>query len=229
MNESELYIVGGGGHGRVVLHTVRSAGGEVVGFVDDDPVKQGALIDGVAVIGGLDCLLDGRVASAIVAIGNSTTRRAVAERLAGSGVGLANAIHASAVIMPRVIIGCNNLVAAGTVLVTGVRVGSNVVINTGCRIDHDSLIEDDCYLSPGVTSAGCVTVERGAFVGLGAVLAPNVRIGAGAIVGAGAVVLDDIPSNAKAWGSPARIISPQDCSRDWTRLLAGRVNGNHRP
>ena len=55
-----------------------------------------------------------------------------------------------------------------------------------------------------------VKIEDGAWIGGGAIILPGVTIGRNAVIGAGAVVTKDIPANAVAVGSPARVIRYQE-------------------
>jgi acetyltransferase-like isoleucine patch superfamily enzyme len=52
-----------------------------------------------------------------------------------------------------------------------------------------------------------VVVGDDVFIGARSIILKGVTIGAGAVVGAGSVVVSDIPSNAVAAGSPARVLS----------------------
>ena len=55
-----------------------------------------------------------------------------------------------------------------------------------------------------------VKIEDGVWIGGGAIILPGVTIGRNAVIGAGAVVTKDIPANAVAVGSPARVIRYQE-------------------
>ena len=73
-----LYIIGAGGHGRVVSATAEAAGFDVIGFFDDRSDLAGVKIDGYPVIGPLPPALP-RDGHFVIAIGDCATRRAVAE------------------------------------------------------------------------------------------------------------------------------------------------------
>jgi maltose O-acetyltransferase len=51
-----------------------------------------------------------------------------------------------------------------------------------------------------------ITLENNVWLGGGVVVCPGVTIGENTVVGAGAVVTKDLPANAVAVGSPARVI-----------------------
>jgi acetyltransferase-like isoleucine patch superfamily enzyme len=71
-------------------------------------------------------------------------------------------------------------------------------------VSHDAVIDDYCYLTPGVVLAGYVHLEEGVYIGAGAVVKHRVTIGAGAVVGMGSVVLYDVGPGATVKGNPAR-------------------------
>ena len=59
---------------------------------------------------------------------------------------------------------------------------------------------------------GGIKIGNDAWLGFGVIVLDGVNIGEGAIIGAGSVVTDDIPANAIAVGSPARVVSKRGVS-----------------
>lgn len=59
-------------------------------------------------------------------------------------------------------------------------------------------------------SKGDIVIGDDVWLGYGVVVLDGVRIGNGAVIGAGSVVTRDIPANAIAVGSPARVIKLRD-------------------
>ncbi len=204
-------ILGGGGHGRVVLDILRNADNcTVVGFMDSNPDLTGRRIDGVRVLGRPADLARVRsrhnVEAAIVAIGDNGTRRAFADQLDALGLDLINAIHPSANIARNASLGRNTVIAAGALVCAHTQIGDSVILNTACIIDHESLIGTATHICPGARLAGRVTVESGAFVGIGATVIQHVRVGYEAVIGAGAVVIQDVAPMSTVVGVPAREI-----------------------
>jgi UDP-N-acetylbacillosamine N-acetyltransferase len=225
----DAVVFGASRQGKVVLEVLRAQGRyHVIGLLDDDSAKHGAIINGAPVLGGLSWALGntGRRLAAIVAIGRNDARVKAGEMLRVQGIELLNAIHPSAVVTSGVTIGTGNLVCAGAVIITGTLLEDSVVVNTAASVDHDCVLETGAYVGPGVHTAGCVRIGRGAFIGVGAILGPGVNIGAGSIIGAGSVVLSDIPSNVVAFGSPATVVRELEGTVDWRRILAGKKGGH---
>lgn len=199
------------GHAKVVLEVMHAVGShEVVGFVDDDPEKQGHSIKELRVLGTMGdvprLMKEQGIAAGIVAIGDNPRRRELSARLKAFGLQLVDAIHPTVHRDDDVSVGEGCYIGQGVILVTGTRVGDCVNIHTGATIDHDNVIEDGANLGPGVHTAGRVHIEQDAFLGTGTLVIPDASVGRGAICGAGTVVLDRVEPFTKVVGNPARVI-----------------------
>lgn len=205
----EVYIYGGGGHGKVVASIADAAQISVDGFLDDDPAKLGKKILGYPIydFAYLEKQFKKNDRIGIIpAVGENAARKKIVERLLKRGVPLLSVLHPSAVIHPSVSIGDGTAAMAGVIINVDSKIGMNVILNTGTMIDHDCRIGDHVHLGPGVILAGGVNVGESAFLGLGARVIPNIKIGKNAIVAAGAVVIKDVPAGAKVAGVPAKQI-----------------------
>jgi len=84
----------------------------------------------------------------------------------------------------------------------------------GVTVHDQAVIGDDCELKHMVTVGGVAdghgfpTLEDRVVVGVGAVVVGGVTIGEDAMIGPNAVVLTDVPAGARAFGNPARIMTP---------------------
>jgi acetyltransferase-like isoleucine patch superfamily enzyme len=114
-----------------------------------------------------------------------------------------------------VFVGADSVIGRCATVELNTRIGKRVVIQTGAYITGDSVLEDDVFVGPEVSTSndkfmGLVPypyrgpcIETGARIGNNATLLPGVRVGAGAIVGAGAVVTRDVPPHVVVVGVPA--------------------------
>jgi len=197
-----LFLVGGGGHAKVVISAARAAGRDVIGVADDDERLWGSAILGVRIVGGLDTIPSD--AEVLVAVGENPIRERVVRRVTNPfGV----VAHPASVIDPSVCIGRGSVVFAGAVIQPDTVIGEHTIVNTGATIDHDCRVGRFVHIAPGVHLAGDVHVGHGSFLGIGAVAIPGVRIGDRAVVGAGGVVTEDLPGDSVAVGAPARVIA----------------------
>ena len=211
-----LVVVGAGGLGRETVAWARRAGFDVVGFLDEDSDRQGDVVGGTPIVGGLGWLdgpgVDqfGGEVGCVVAIGSTRARRAVTATLAAAGHATTTVIDPAVVLGERVDIGRGAILCPGATVSVDARIGADTVVSVGCSVHHDDVVGAHVFIGPGVQLSGNVTIGDGAWVGIGASVVQGVTIGAGTTVGAGAVVVDDLPANVTAVGVPARITSHHD-------------------
>lgn len=191
-----LFIIGAGGHGRVIFDIAKINGYKHIDFLDDSDKKNaiGKVSEFVNYIENSDF---------IVAIGNNDIRQKVMSELLISGARVVALIHPNATVAEDVSIGVGSVVMAGAVINTGAIVGTGVIINTCSSVDHDCNIGDYSHISVGSHIAGNVNVGECTFVGAGATVINNVEICKGCIIGAGAAVIKNIDIEGVYVGVPA--------------------------
>ena len=204
-----LVVLGGGGHAKVAIETIRDAGlYDIAGFLDRP--AAGDMVLEVRRLGD-DSLLPSLAASGIThafpAVGSNKVRVRLGRRARQTGLELANAISPFAYVSKSARIGDGVLVVAGAILNAETIVEDFAVINTNASVDHDGHIGIGAHIAPRGVLAGKVTVGEQALVGVGATVLPDVTIGANAIIGGGSCVVSDIPDGATAYGVPARVVS----------------------
>jgi len=201
-----VVIIGGGGHAKVVIESLRASGKTVAAIVDADPTPRQVL--GVPVVGDdlkLPELREQGLSELFVAIGDNRLREKLGRKAQGLGFTLVNAIHPSAVVSPTATVGEGVAIMAGVAINADSQVGDFSIINTGAVVDHDCRLGAACHLGPASALAGGVTVGERAFLGVGARAIPGVTIGADTTVGAGGVVVRDLPDAVLAIGIPAKV------------------------
>lgn len=203
----QVFLLGGGGHGRVALDALLSSGANVVGILDLN-LKVGDQVFGVPVLGG-DEFLD-QVAPTDILLVNGLGanpcmhgRKRLFEEMKARGFLFDAVRHPSAVLGRECVLGDGSQIMAGAVLQNRVSIDENAVINTCASIDHDCVLGAHAFVSPSVVLCGDVKIAEAAFIGAGAVVLPGIRIGANAVVGAGAVVTKNVPDEWIAAGNPA--------------------------
>lgn len=206
--KSSVFILGAGGHAKVLLDTLKLCEVPVLGLLDNDPSQKGLAIAGVKVLGG-DEILDGvapgeiHLVNGIGSVRHSSRRREVFNALTARGYYFAQVIHPSAIVSSGTILGEGVQIMAGAVVQTDCAIGDDVIINTCSSIDHDCQISNHVHIAPGVVLSGGVTVGENTHVGTGVVAIQSAHIGEECTIGAGAVIVRDIPSHSTAYGLPA--------------------------
>jgi len=213
--EETVWLVGAGGHARVVVDILASCRCRNIFLVDDDPSRHGRLVAGHPVVGGRECLLaatrENPGLRVIAAIGSNQARALVFTWLREQhDLAVSKALHPAAVIGSEVSIGRGTVVMAGVVINPGAAVGCNVIINTHATIEHDCRLGDHVHVAPGAVLCGEVRVGAETFIGTGATVIPGISIGAGVVVGAGATVVNDIGDGLTVAGTPAAVVDRRE-------------------
>lgn len=200
-----VYVLGAGGHGKVVAEAaVQSGRFLVAGFLDEDPAKWGSTLSGLPVTGGLDALPQGAMVA--LGVGSNGTRLALLGRLGNRQIPIATVVHPAATVSPGAQIGEGSYIGPGAVVHVDARVGRACIVNSGAVVEHDNVLADGVHVSPNAALGGNVTVGEGSHIGLGASVLPGIVIGPWTVVGAGAVVTKPLPGGVSAVGIPARVL-----------------------
>ncbi len=151
----KVVILGSTGQEIVKLLDARRASCEkdlkVLGFLDDDKARHGALFVGLPVLGGsellgttyADCWVINNVA------GTMSIRWKVWRKLQKCGAKYYTAIHPSVdTAYAQVGEGC--IVQEGVILGTGARIGAQSLVSFRVIVAHESEVGECFFLSPGV-------------------------------------------------------------------------------
>jgi sugar O-acyltransferase (sialic acid O-acetyltransferase NeuD family) len=193
----------------VVADLVRACGHDVVGFVDADPGKRGALVEPgggrvlflEAEFSGTDLASTHGVDAVALAIGDNHARLQVLERL--GQLCLPVLTHPFAAVSTSAAVGRGTVILPAAVINADASLGAGVIVNSAAVVEHDCRIADGVHISPNATLSGCVQVGRATWIGAGATIIQGVTVGSDALVAAGAVVIRNVPDGARVAGVPA--------------------------
>lgn len=194
-----IILIGGSGHARVIIDCIRSSGGTVLGILDDG-MAAGTEVLGVPVLGKTADYEQYAEHPFLIAIGNNTVRKRIAEKLP---VRWATVVHSAAVVSHYAVIGEGTVVMPRAVINAGAAVGNHCIINTGAIVEHDNVLGDYVHISPNAALGGTVRIGEGTHIGIGACVRNNINICGGCTVGAGAAVVKDITAPGTYVGVPA--------------------------
>lgn len=203
-----IWILGAGGHAKVVIEAIREAGEfKIGGILDDDVDRHGTALRGVSIVDSMtpDAVNRHQIKHAVIAVGDNKIRSSIAQRLDGF-VSWPTIVHPRAIVASGSNLGEGTVVCAGAVVQTDTRIGRHVILNTASSVDHDCVVGDFAHIAPGCHIAGGVCLGDGVLAGIGTSMIPGRNIGQWSIVGAGAVVVVDLPEMCVATGVPARVI-----------------------
>lgn len=207
----KLIIIGAGDFGREVSWVVErinavSPQWDLLGFVDNAPEKQGAVIDGYPVLGPVSALSAWTEETWVVcSIGTGKTRKRVMEEvLRNPKLLAATLIDPAAIVGRNAWVGEGSVVCAGTVLAISSRLEAHAIVNLNCTIGHDTVLEPFCTVHPGTNLSGKVHVGTCTDIGTGTKVIQGLTVCQGCTLGAGSVVVRDITEPGTYVGVPAK-------------------------
>ncbi|MFC3799868.1 acetyltransferase [Cohnella sp. GCM10012308] len=209
-----VIVLGGGGHAKVVIESLRLLGAKIVGITAPNPTDIADSLQNYPWIGNDAAIQQSYSTADIILINgigqvaHSGLRSRLYDDFKQKGYTFGAIIHPAAIMASDVRLGEGAQIMAGCIVQPSVEIGDNTVLNTRSSIDHDCRIGHHVHIAPGAILAGGVIVDDEAFIGAGAVVIEGRRIGKGAVVGAGAVVVRNVPAGARHAGVPAKEMHP---------------------
>ncbi|PPA69235.1 acetyltransferase [Jeotgalibacillus proteolyticus] len=202
----KLIIVGNGGHSQVVQDLILELNDHTIIAVLDDQILEGYKLNNILYESTLKLpVLYQDEVQVVIAVGDNSTRKKLAEKFNLPPEAYATLVHPSAFVSKQAVLGHGTVVMANAVINAGSLAGNHVIINSGAIVEHECKLEHYVHLSPNATLTGNVSLKEGVHIGAGATLIPKVTVGEWSVAGAGAVVTKSIPSFQTAVGCPARL------------------------
>lgn len=200
-----LYIIGAGGHGKVVADIAKKNKYQNIYFLDDNCVGK---IGDYQIVGTSNDIRrlcqENENACFFVAVGNNEIREKIYLMLKNIYATIPSLIHPSAVIDESVVIEEGTVVMANVVINASSKIGKGCIINTSASIDHDNVIADFVHISPGAHLAGTVTIGSCSWIGIGCNVINNISISNNVILGAGTTLISNVDKPGKYVGLPLR-------------------------
>lgn len=207
----ELIIIGAGGDGINVAEVIIEMNGywNLLGFLDDDPNKQGMEICGVPILGTIDDINKYEKCYISLLVGNPK-RYFIKKRLV-SNLGIdknryATIIHPSAWVSKSAQIGRGSVILPMATVMSNANIGDHVFIASKTNIGHDTQIKDYVTISAMAAIAGNVQIEEGCYVGLNSCVRERIKVGKWSLVGMGSVVISNVPAYHVVVGNPAKTL-----------------------
>lgn len=196
-------VYGQGGHSRVIQMILNNNDSQQIGLIADDDktkVNEQTTIKTILATNLKDYQTE--FDSMIIAIGNNTIRKKVAEKC--TEIRFATVIAITAEVAEDTIIGEGTVVMTNTVIHPEAQIGKHCIINTSVVVEHDCRIGDYSHISPAAILTGNVKIGSSVHIGANATILPGIIVGDNAVIGAGAVVTKDVAVGNVMVGNPAR-------------------------
>jgi sugar O-acyltransferase (sialic acid O-acetyltransferase NeuD family) len=200
-----LYLLGAGGHAKVVIDALHEMQFDMrqVRLRDDAVARRGDDILGLEI--DAPAIIASMSGSRYhLAIGSCTARLQLSGKLEALGMRALAIIHPASVISRHAQIADGAFIAARAIIGPTARIGKSVIVNHGAVVDHDCVVGDFSHIAPNATLAGNVRIGAGVLIGAGANILPGVEIGDEAVIGAGAVVVSNVDAGQVQVGIPAK-------------------------
>lgn len=123
------------------------------------------------------------------------------------GFGEGTTCYNNVLIIGKVIVGKNCWIGPNVILDGSgdLEIGDNCTISAGCQIySHNSLYKNSS------NAKAPTKIGSHVYVGPGAIIEQGIKIGDHAVIGALTLIKNNVPSHAKCWGIPGKIITSTD-------------------
>ncbi len=218
--KEKVVIVGAGQHCNVVLYNMREqALYEPACILDVNETIWGKVLNSVFVEPGYKDFDKDYLQSIkakyntdkfFIGLGSMKLRKRLFEFFYECGWNSVNIIHPDTVVSKDAKMGTGILIECGCLITPQPIIGNNVVVNTGSQVNHDNIVEDHVYIASGVILSGGVKIGENTLLDDGVIVTLGKSVGKNSLIGAGAVVTKDIPDDSIAYGSPCKVVRPND-------------------
>ena len=206
-----LYIIGAGGHGKVVAEVATLMGIFEKIFFLDDKKEVGTYVLNCEVINNVEFnfikTIVNKKNNFFVAIGDCLKRKELQEKLTEHNANISTLVHPNASVSKFSKIDPGSIVCSGAILGPDSKIGKGTIINHCSTVDHDCNIGQFTHICPHSSLSGGVKIGDLSILGTGTRVIQGINVGENCNIGAGSVVIRDISKNSKAFGVPARIIN----------------------
>lgn len=208
--KNKIVIIGGGGHSKVIINTLKKLDEyEIIGYTDFS--DKGILL-GVKYL-GTDTVLSEITKTypkckAVIGIGGvfiSDKREKIFQDLKKMGFDLPVIISKDAIIGEEVKIDEGTIILEEAIVGAGSKIGKCVIINNGAIVEYDCNIDDFVHLTPKSKISYEVNIGRNSFIGTGAIIKNNIKVYKNCFIGAAAVLLGNTIKEGLYLGIPAQL------------------------
>lgn len=208
----ELTIFGAGTYAEPIRELAESCGYVVTRYLDDDPQRIAAGLDGIPTVGPISDALPRLPSgtSVAVAIGNNDVRLRLLRQARELG------LKTPALVSPLAMVSRSAAIEEAVYLHPGCHVwsqasvGYGTILSPAATVAHHTTLGAGCFVSTGAHVGASISVGGRTMIGIGATVSTGVTtIGDHSLIGAGAVVIRDTERHGVYVGNPARIIRAQ--------------------
>lgn len=204
------YIIGSGGHTRVVLEAAKLQKIKILKIIDINQTStKNEMLFNVPISNNINDIYNHNRNSVnlFISIGSCAIRKKYFNFFEKKKYNFFNIIHPNAKVSKSVELGKGVFVNSNASINSKAKIDSNSIINTSAIIEHESIISKHSHVGPGSIICGRSIIKEQVFVGAGCIILPNIAVGKNTILGAGSILIKNAVSNKTYIGSPAKKIN----------------------
>ena len=201
----EIYIVGCGGNGKIVVDICELNKYHIMGIFDDK--YDGNIIytyKNYQVIGKISDIPKYGKINIINSIGDNHIRKKICESIPSCELNWINCVHPNSYVVDNAKIGIGNIICYGAFINSDASVGNFNLINTNAIIEHDCIIGDFNHLAPRSTLCGGITIGNINLLGAATTIIPCKKIGDKNIIGAQTLIINNFNDSNLIVGVPGK-------------------------
>ena len=192
--KKNLLLIGGGGHCKSCIDVIEQTEEfNIVGILDDDPIKQDKEILGYKIIGTTKKIKDFKQNNlyGLITVGQikkAEIRNRFYKELLRYEYNIPTIISKHSYVSKYAFVDEGSIVMNGVFINAGARIGKNCIINTKAIIEHDVKIGKNCHISTGAVINGDVLIKDSSFIGSNATVVESIEIERNSFIKAGSLV-----------------------------------------
>ena len=199
-DNSDVVLIGSGGHTRSVLMALQAGGRRCTGIYTNLAAHVGREIVGVRVAGLLSDIPGDAVLH--IALGDPALKRRFLSEFPGRQ--WATIIHPLARVHDSAVVGEGSFIGANAYVEPLSSVGAHTILTAGSFVAHDSKVGSFTLFGGNACTGGLAIVGDDCIIGTGAAVSPRTSVGNGSKLGSGSAAHFDIPAGCTAVGTPAQ-------------------------
>ena len=205
---TQVVIVGAGGFGREVLQWARHSLGpehQIKGFLSNNSGDLDAFPGLPPILGHPEHYPVPEQERFLLAIGDVSIRKRVAEAMVARGARFLTLVHHTAVIADSARLGEGVIVCPFALVSDSVVLEDSVMMNIYACCGHDARVGRYSVLSGYAAVAGRAVLEEEVFLATHATVIPRKRVGARSMVSANSAVMRNVPPRSLVSVVPGKI------------------------
>ena len=208
--KKKILIFAAGPAGREVFQLVSSINKlknewEIIGYVDDDPIKVGTTVDGVQVYSNKNKPVKREMYATCGLMNHKIRKKIFNEEIIKSGYQITNLIH-PLIEKPKCFkIGNGNIVFGNIHISFEVTIKNFSIISNFCDLAHNLITYDYVTIMPSAIIGGNCEIGENTLIGAGARIHQGTKIGKNCKIGMGTLILNNVKNNTAVVDFPRKV------------------------